>query len=208
MLRAIAGLGIAALMLLAPPAARAQNFGGGLFDQPVASSPVLVVDIERLFAESAFGRRVAAEIDAEGAEIAAENRRIEAELTEEERKITEQRPGLEPEAFRALADAFDEKVQTIRREQDAKVRAFGQRGEVEQRAFLTAAQPVLQALMEEAGASVLLDRRVVFLAAAAVDVTDDAVIRIDGSIGNGTLEADPGTGTETGTETSPGTDKP
>lgn len=190
MLRTVAGLGIAALVLLAPPAARAQSFGGGLFDQPVASNPVLVVDIERLFAESAFGQRVAAEIEAEGAEIAAENRRIEAELTEEERQITEQRPGLEPEAFRALADAFDEKVQSIRREQDAKVRAFGQRGEEEQRAFLTAAQPVLQSLMEEAGAAVLLDRRVVFLAAPAVDVTDEAVTRIDDSIGDGVLEPD------------------
>ena len=184
MLRAVAAWLTAALVLVAPAMVSAQNFGG-LFDQSATSSPVLVVDVERMFADSAFGQRIAAEIEAEGAEIAAENRRIEAELTEEERKITEQRASLSPEDFRALADAFDEKVQSIRREQDAKVRAFGQRGEVEQRAFLSAAQPVLQALMDEAGASLLLDRRVVFAAVPAVDVTDAAIDRIDAAIGDG-----------------------
>lgn len=182
---AVAGAFVAALIGLAAPAARAQQGLGGLFSDPVAASPVLVVELERLFAESAFGLRIAAEIEEEGSQLAAENRRIEAELIAEERQITEQRPGLTPEAFRALADAFDEKVQTFRREQDAKVRAIGQRNEEGQRAFLTAAQPVLQDLMTEAGATVLLDRRVVFLSAPAVDVTDAAIERIDAAIGDG-----------------------
>jgi Skp family chaperone for outer membrane proteins len=182
---AVAGAFVAALIGLAAPAARAQQGLGGLFSDPVAASPVLVVELDRLFAESAFGLRIAAEIEEEGSQLAAENRRIEAELIAEERQITEQRPGLTPEAFRALADAFDEKVQTFRREQDAKVRAIGQRNEEGQRAFLTAAQPVLQDLMTEAGATVLLDRRVVFLSAPAVDVTDAAIERIDAAIGDG-----------------------
>ena len=182
---AVAGAFVAVLIGLAAPAARAQQGLGGLFSDPVAASPVLVVELDRLFAESAFGLRIAAEIEEEGSQLAAENRRIEAELIAEERQITEQRPGLTPEAFRALADAFDEKVQTFRREQDAKVRAIGQRNEEGQRAFLTAAQPVLQDLMTEAGATVLLDRRVVFLSAPAVDVTDAAIERIDAAIGDG-----------------------
>lgn len=182
---AVAGAFVAALIGLAAPAARAQQGLGGLFSDPVAASPVLVVELDRLFAESAFGLRIAAEIEEEGSQLAAENRRIEAELIAEERQITEQRPGLTPEAFRALADAFDEKVQTFRREQDAKVRAIGQRNEEGQRAFLMAAQPVLQDLMTEVGATVLLDRRVVFLSAPAVDVTDAAIERIDAAIGDG-----------------------
>ena len=165
----------------------AQTFGG-LFDGSVAQGPVLVVELDRLFAESAFGKRVTAEIEAEGAALATENRRIEAELTEEERALTEQRPTLSPEEFRALADAFDEKVQNIRREQDAKVRAFGQRGDEERRAFLAAAQPVLQALMVEANAAIMVDHRAVFLAAPSVDVTDEAITRIDAEIGDGSAD--------------------
>lgn len=171
--------------LAGPSAAFAQTFGS-VFDGSLPQGAILVVELDRLFSESAFGRRIAAEVEAEGAAIAAENRRIEAALTEEERALTEQRPSLTPEEFRALADAFDEKVQTIRREQDAKVRAFGQRGDEERRAFLAAAQPVLQELLAETGASVILDRRVVFQVAPDVDITDVAITRIDAAIGDGT----------------------
>ncbi|MBV2360850.1 OmpH family outer membrane protein [Thalassococcus sp. CAU 1522] len=165
---------------LAAPAATAQTVSGGM-----VQSPILVIEFERVFEQSAFGRRVAAALESEGAEIAAENRRIEAELTEEERRLTEERASLSSEAFRALADAFDEKVQRLRREQDSKARALGARSEEEQRRFLAAAQPVLQQLMREAGAAVLVERRSVLLAADDVDITDIAISRVDAAIGDG-----------------------
>ncbi|MDJ0822192.1 MAG: OmpH family outer membrane protein [Paracoccaceae bacterium] len=165
-----------------PLAATAQ-----LFDPSPApvQSPVLVIEFDRFFEESAFGRRAAAERDAEAAVIAAENRRIESELTTEERELTERRAGLEPEEFRALADAFDEKVQRLREEQDTKARAFGARTEEARRRFIAAAQPVLEGLMRDAGAAVILERRTVFVAAEAVDITDLAIERIDTALGDG-----------------------
>lgn len=169
-------------------------------DRPV-QSPVLTLEIDRLFAESAFGRRVAAEIEAEGAAIAAENRRIEAELTEEERALTDRRAELSPEAFRPLAEAFDEKVQRLRNEQDAKARALGTRTDDARRRFLAAAQPVLEEIMRESGAAVVLERRTVFLAAGLIDITDLALRRIDAAIGDGTQaqtdDAPPATGDDT-----------
>ena len=57
-------------------------------------SPVLTIDSERMFRESAFGRRVSAEIEARSIELAAENREIEAALEAEERELTEQRPDM------------------------------------------------------------------------------------------------------------------
>ena len=165
-----------------PPAAQAQLFDPA--PDPV-QSPVLVIEFDRFFEQSAFGRRVAIERDAEGAAIAAENRRIESELTTEERELTERRASLEPEEFRALADAFDEKVQRLREEQDTKARAFGARSDEARRQFIAAAQPVLEGLMRDAGAAVILERRTVFVAAEAVDVTDLAIKRIDLAIGDG-----------------------
>ena len=147
-------------------------------------SPVLVIEFDRFFEQSAFGRRVAVEQDAEGAAIAAENRRIEAELTAEERELTERRATLEHEEFRALAAAFDQKVQRLREEQDNKARAFGARSDEARRQFIAAAQPVLEGLMRDAGAAVILERRTVFVAAEAVDVTDLAIKRIDSTIGD------------------------
>lgn len=162
------------------PQAQAQGLSAG-----VPQSEVLVVEPDRLFAESAFGRRLSSEIEAEGTQIAAENRRIEAELTSEERDLTDRRAALPIEEFRALADAFDEKVQRLRREQDAKARALGTRTEEAQGRFLVAVQPVLAALMQEAGAVAILERRAVFLSADLIDITDLAITQLDARIGDG-----------------------
>lgn len=179
----VRALGLLALLML-PVAAPAQESGRPSVPG-VASASVLVLDFERLFSESAYGRRIARDIEAAGAVIARENRRIEAELTEEERALTERRAEMTPDAFRTLADAFDEKVQRLRREQDAKARRLGARGEAARRVFLDAAQPVLQALMEETGAQVVIERRMVFMSADRIDVTDPAIARIDAAIGEG-----------------------
>jgi Skp family chaperone for outer membrane proteins len=179
--------GLAALALcLAPMMGAAQALSLG---EPVnpsfVQSAVLVIDFERAFAESAFGARISAELEAEGQAIAAENRRIEAELVEEERSLTQRRATMESGAFRVLAEAFDEKVQRLRREQDEKARSLGSRGEAARRQFAEAARPVLGALMQEAGAAVILELRAVFVAVDAIDVTDEAVDRIDTAIGDG-----------------------
>jgi Skp family chaperone for outer membrane proteins len=148
-------------------------------------SPILTIESERLFAESAFGRRVAREIEAESAVLAAENRRIEAELTAEEKDLTERRPDMEAAAFRALADAFDEKVQSIRRTQDGKARVLAQRRDADRVVFLQTAAPVLELVMRDAGAGVILERASVFLSANATDVTDLAIERINAALGDG-----------------------
>lgn len=155
------------------------------FQQGVLQSQVLMIDSDRFFSDSAFGKRISAEIDAEGARISAENRRIEAELTDEEKALTVQRPTLPAAEFRTLADAFDEKVQTLRKGQDAKARALGHRGEEARRRFLLAARPVLGDLMRETGAVMILERRSVFLASDAIDITDEAIAKIDVALGDG-----------------------
>ena len=151
----------------------------------LVKSPILKIESDRLFAESDFGRRVARELETESGILAAENRRIEAELTIEEQDLTDRRSQLEPEAFRALADAFDEKVQEIRRTQDAKARKLNSRGEADRVAFLQGVRPVLETLMREAGAAVILERSSVFLSANATDVTDLAISRVNDVLGDG-----------------------
>ena len=180
-IRPLLTLALAAL-ILAPAAGSAQQRG-------LPKTAILTIEADRLFANSAYGRRTANEIEADSAVLAAENRKIEAELTAEEQDLTARRPDMEPEAFRALADAFDEKVQSIRKTQDAKARALNQRADKARVEFLRAARPVLEALMREAEAGVILERGSVFLSANATDITDQAISRIDAAIGDGTAAA-------------------
>tara|TARA_R100000750_G_scaffold12970_2_gene8315 strand:- start:945 stop:1565 length:621 start_codon:yes stop_codon:yes gene_type:complete len=172
------------LLTLWGVAAGAQGQGGPLAES-VPTTPILVIEFERVFSESAFGRRVNNEIEQAGRAIATENRRIEAELTEEERGLTDLRSTLAPDEFRKLADAFDEKVQRLRDEQDTKARALGARTDEARRRFLTVAQPVLEGLLREAGATLILERRTVLVAADSIDISDRAIARIDAQIGDG-----------------------
>jgi Skp family chaperone for outer membrane proteins len=144
--------------------------------------PVLTIDADRLLAESAFGRALAAEVDAAAQALAEENRRIEAELLAEEKDLTERRAMMSPDEFRPMADAFDEKVQRLRTEQDEKERALADLREEGRQRFFREAVPVLSEIVREQGALVLLDRRDVFLSADAIDITDVAIARIDAAV--------------------------
>lgn len=186
-----ASLLAACLLLAAAPTLSAQQLGTPVVEVP--HSAILTLETDRLFAGSAFGKRVASEIEAESAVLSAENRKMEAELSAEEKQLTERRQTMEPVAFRALADAFDQKVQNIRRTQDAKARALSQKADKSRGSFLRAARPVLETLMVEAGASVILERSSVFLSANASDVTDEAIARIDAAIGDGAKLGDAAT---------------
>lgn len=148
-------------------------------------SPVLTLDVDRLLAETAFGRRLTADILARGEALKVENDRIASDLTAEERSLTERRPGMDPEAFRAEANAFDERVQRVRTEQDAKQRALEAAVGEGRDAFLRAATPTLARLMQDSGAAVIIERRDVFLSASLVDVTDEAIAAIDAGLGDG-----------------------
>lgn len=158
------------------------------------SSPVLTLDEARFFNQSLLGRRILADLDAAQAALVAENRRFEAELAEEERALTERRAGLPPAEFRALADAFDDKVESIRSAQEAKNRALLDRSNAERARFFPLARDVLAALMAETGAVVILSDEAIVLSFQQIDITDAAIARLDATVGTGQDAAAPGEG--------------
>ncbi|MFK7744007.1 MAG: OmpH family outer membrane protein [Roseobacter sp.] len=147
-------------------------------------SPILTIDSESLFEESAFGQSVIATLEARGAALAAENRAIEAELATEEKELTDLRPTITPEEFRPLADAFDAKVQQTRQAQDTKTRELNAALENQRVVFLNAAIPVLEQIMREANAAVVLERRSIFISSSVVDITRLAIDRLNASLGD------------------------
>ncbi len=175
------GWTLAALLALAPAPLPAQED----LSMGQVRSPVLTIDVDRLLEGTAFGRRLAEDIRLRAEALDEENERLRAELTEEERALTERRPSMEVDAFRAEAEAFDERVQQIRAQQDAKQEDLSAAVEEGRREFLNAISPVLAGLMVESGAAVILERQNVFLGAAVIDVTDEAIVAIDSELGDG-----------------------
>ena len=176
------GLVLAILFLLGPA-----GVGPVQAQQTASDVPqvVLTIDPDRLFADSLYGERVVAEISADTEALQKEFLRLETDLTAEEKDITEKRASMAPADFRALADAFDAKVQEIRRTQDAKARELESRLDQERSTYLNLALPILGELMNERGAAVILDHRMVFAVASGVDITDEALHRIDATLGDG-----------------------
>lgn len=150
------------------------------------SPPVLIVDSERLFVETLYGQRLSSELATQAAALQAENDRIVESLTLEERSLTVRRPEMDPQEFRAEAEAFDRKVQDVRRVRDAKnVELQVANAEARSR-FERRVQGIVANIMIERGAVLVLEQRNVVLSVRAANITDDAIVRIDAELGNGT----------------------
>jgi Skp family chaperone for outer membrane proteins len=146
---------------------------------------IITVDVDSLFTQSQFGRRIG-QLYTEGREaLALENRRIAGALRDEELTLAQQRPDMEPDVFLAEAEAFDDKAQGIRRAQDAKERDLEETLTNGRDQFLEAARPILGQLMVDRGAFAILDRRSVLLSLGSIDVTEAALERIDAAMGDG-----------------------
>ena len=184
-------------MVQASPSSSGFTTGGLSNGLGLPNSLVLTLEPERFFAESDFGRRVAEDVQARSAVLTAENRRIEAELRAEEKDLAGRRAFTEPQAFRALAQAFDEKVQNTRATQNQKLREITQVDEKARGEFREISRPVLEQIMREVGAAVILERGSVLLSASSIDVTDLAIARINAMFGDGARRS-PEAGRETG----------
>lgn len=143
------------------------------------SSPVLTIDLDRLFAETRLGAETLAQLEQQAQALSEENNQIETALIEEERDLTEKRAELKPEEFRPLADAFDQRVQQFRAEQDEKARALTRTRDEARAAFFNDVAAIISNIVREKGAVVVLERRDVFLSADSIDITDEAILRVN-----------------------------
>jgi Skp family chaperone for outer membrane proteins len=140
---------------------------------------VLTIDQQAFFEDSAFGRASLQRLEERSRRLQAENRQIEEALEAEERSLTARRQQVPVEDFRTMADAFDEKVEGIRNAQDTKGREISRMREADQQAFFRLAVPILVELLREKGAVVLLDQSAIVLSLDSVDITAEAIARVN-----------------------------
>ena len=160
--------------------------GQSLAQDTLLPIPILIVDSERLFAETEYGRRIADDLAQLAAAFQEENDRIVESLTQEERSLTVRRPQMAPEDFRAEAEAFDQKVQEVRRVRDAKNVELQTASAEARSTFEQRVQPILGSLMLEKGAVMIIEQRTALLSVRAANITDAAIALIDERLGDGT----------------------
>ncbi|PWE17240.1 outer membrane chaperone Skp [Marinicauda salina] len=146
---------------------------------------VLIMSEERILRESAVGQHIASELERIGGEIQAELEAAGQPIAQENEALNAETSALSQEAIQGRPDLM-QRIQQL--QQDAA--AFEQTRRRRQQELVAteraAMQPVLQALqgilqqiVEERGANVLLDRSQIVYANDAVDVTDTAIERLN-----------------------------
>jgi Skp family chaperone for outer membrane proteins len=151
----------------------------------LAQTAIVTLDQEQLFTGTLYGQAVQAQFDAEAADLLAENRKIDAALEAEERALTDQRAKMQPEAFRPLAEAFDEKANGLRNAQDAKSRDLARVRDERRQTFFRAIGPIIGDYMVERGAVAVLDKASIIVSLGSIDITQGVIDRIDSQLGKG-----------------------
>ncbi|KJZ20108.1 OmpH family outer membrane protein [Loktanella sp. S4079] len=147
---------------------------------------ILIIDSDRIYYETLYGRRIAAELNAAIEEVQEENDQIVATLTEEERSLTQRRPDMDPVDFRAEADAFDDKVEEVRRVRAAKNIELQTRDAEQRSEFEDRVQGIIANVMIERNAVIVMEQRNVVMSVRAANITDDVIVRVDAELGDGT----------------------
>jgi len=146
---------------------------------------IVVIDQARLLRESAGGQDIQRKLQAIGQTIQAELQAEQSALETEGRAL-EGRAANRSQEEVAADTAFISQMQSFQR----KSQAFAQKSQIrsqelqqtEQNAineFYTALQPVLEQVLAERGANVMLERSSVMMAAPELDATDLAISKIN-----------------------------
>lgn len=174
--RQLVTLGLAFLLPALPLAAQSL---GSLVPTQGNPPPFLILDQDRLFANSALGQQVIATNEDETESLRREGEALDRQFEAEERLLTDRRKELEPAEFRRLADAFDEKVVATRREQEEKAAMLQQNVDRRRRDFFREAGPVLLEILEETGAVAIVEQRSILIGKQDLNITDEAIKRLD-----------------------------
>ena len=165
------------------------------FAQPVIaqSSGILVVDLERAYQISKFGKALRDTFNIENKSFNQENSIILNDLKEEEIQLTEDRAILSPEDFSVAAKSFDKKVQKIRKTRLDQIRVVEENFKLLKPFFFRRIDRFFDVIMKEFDATAIFEKSTVVRNNQAIDITDLLVERVDQEfLANGAkIETDP-----------------
>ena len=147
--------------------------------QAIPAPKILVANVNAIFAASKVGQDIARQVkayrQAEETQFKGEEEALKREGQALQQQIAILAPSVQKQkqaAFQAKVAAFQKKV----RDRDSLIQGGAMQA---QQQVENALGPILQGIMAERGANVLLDRRAVVLAAGGMDISQVAVDRLN-----------------------------
>lgn len=165
--------------------------------QSVPQLPFRILDADRLLQGTRLGQEILARNAEAERQLSAENEVLADQLIAEERELTDLRQTLPPEEFRLRAEAFDARVTEIRAERSQRSADLARQAEASVQAFFDAALPVLDQMMTEEGIVGLMRPEIMVLWSENLDITDQAIARLDAAYRASAPDPDPAPDTPT-----------
>ena len=156
------------------------------------SNGILVVDLDRAYKSSKFGKLIRKNFELENQSFNEENDAILDSLKREEIKLTKERASLSPENFSKAAKAFDKKAVAIRAVRLDKIRLVDKKFQELKPLFYNQIRPIIEKIMREYDASIILEKNSVVWSLASIDITSIIVERVDKAFmdANGSQESE------------------
>lgn len=178
-----ATVALGGVVFVQPKHALAQNAG-----QQLPTVVMAIVDVQRIMRVSAASVSIRDQIDQVRSGFQADLDAKEERLRKTDEDLKRQRAILAPAAFEEKRKAFEEEVLGVQREVQGRnsviERAIGDAtAQIREKLI-----PILAAIMEERGASVLLDKSQVLVSDKNLEVTTAALNRLNKSLPEVTVE--------------------
>lgn len=153
-----------------------------------AQSTILIVDQGRVLRDSAAGKHVARQIESIGKQMETEMKSQVTPLAGERENLMSELKNMSVDALKTRPD-LQQRAQSLQeKSQKSQLEAQYKQRELqitEQKAIVKINQTlekILEAVVKERSADIILDRSVVIYGGASTDVTDMVISRLDGQL--------------------------
>lgn len=149
-----------------------------------AQSAIIVVDMDRVGAESAAGKSGQSQLKAKVDSLQARGKSLADQLRGEEEALLKARQAnsMAPEAFQAKVKDLQTKQNNARTELGNRENELQRSQNAVRQQIFNAVGPIIQTVMRERGASIVLTRDAALAVAPALDVTADVIRRLDAAL--------------------------
>jgi outer membrane protein len=166
-------IGLALLSASAPAVAQAQ-----------AATPtaILVVDVNRVFAESAAGQDANRQLKAQGDALQARFNQLKTQFGTEEEALRKQQGQIAQEALQQRVNDLVTRQNKANEEIGGKRQALERALQAANQQILSSLRPIIETLMAERSAQMVLDRQVTLNIAPSLDVTTVVIQRLNAKL--------------------------
>lgn len=162
-----------------------------------AQTSIIVVDMDRVGADSAAGKSGQTQLKAKLDSLQARGKTLADQLRTEEETLLKARQAntMAPEAFQAKVKDLQTKQNSARTELGNRENELQRSQAYVRQQIFNAVGPIVQAVMRERGASIVLAREAALAVAPTLDVTAEVIRRLDAALPrvNATAPAAPAT---------------